>query len=391
MTTMYYDNSGGSKFSPRDLYDYWRVLRALSDESNGGILNAVKDKDGEWKVETKNAPVIRLGSAVNLPPENAFTSRENAVKGLRWLVSTLNDPYSKYLTREELREELQSKDDGFLGLGTTVEAPQRPSSNDKAQMTPLRTAKSGPATLSITRVANLPVVTAVAPNSPAERSGIVVGDRIVAVGMDSFLGMNCEAVKKKLATQYKAENYAGSPDLTIAKPLLSPGYDDTTAIFDRPWEENASPPKRIRGYRPSRVKITTASLVPFQVYSPMLQAHVVIPDSGETVHSKAAEEATFSGGNSICYYELLTESDTIFESAPGSQHQQPVGYIRLTRFSRLSTAGFVEAVTALEKLGAGSYIIDVRNNYGGVVQEAMLTASTMLRDPNTVLCYTLNR
>jgi len=32
----------------------------------------------------------------------------------------------------------------------------------------------------------------------------------------------------------------------------------------------------------------------------------------------------------------------------------------------------------------------VRNNYGGVIQESMLAASTLLRDPHTVLCYTLN-
>lgn len=45
---------------------------------------------------------------------------------------------------------------------------------------------------------------------------------------------------------------------------------------------------------------------------------------------------------------------------------------------------------ALEDAGAQSYIIDLRNNYGGVIQEAMLTASTLLRDPHVVLCYTLN-
>ena len=64
--------------------------------------------------------------------------------------------------------------------------------------------------------------------------------------------------------------------------------------------------------------------------------------------------------------------------------------IRLTRFSRSSTAGYLEAVRALEEAGAKSYIIDLRNNYGGVIQEALLTASTLLREPSTVLCYTIN-
>jgi C-terminal processing protease CtpA/Prc len=62
-----------------------------------------------------------------------------------------------------------------------------------------------------------------------------------------------------------------------------------------------------------------------------------------------------------------------------------VGYSRLTRFSRASTKGH-----ELESAGATSFIIDLRNNYGGVVQEAMLTASTSLRDPHLVLCYMMN-
>ena len=121
-----------------------------------------------------------------------------------------------------------------------------------------------------------------------------------------------------------------------------------------------------------------------------------------------SQVSMISGGNSICYYELLTPNDSIFSSIyskndfnPSTTNQEDqdldhdhdhdlVGYIRLTRFSRTSTSGYVEAVQALEKAGASSYIIDLRNNYGGVIQEAMLTASTLLRDPSTVLCYTIN-
>jgi hypothetical protein len=47
-------------------------------------------------------------------------------------------------------------------------------------------------------------------------------------------------------------------------------------------------------------------------------------------------------------------------------------------------------VQELEAAGATSFIIDLRNNYGGVIQEAMLTASALLRDPHSVLCYTMN-
>jgi hypothetical protein len=92
------------------------------------------------------------------------------------------------------------------------------------------------------------------------------------------------------------------------------------------------------------------------------------------------------GGDAIVHYATLSSNDSIFQ-----QHgSRPVGYIRLTRFSKASTAGYINAINSLEAAGVDSYIIDLRNNYGGVIQEAMLTASTLLRDPHSVLCYTLN-
>ena len=68
----------------------------------------------------------RLPSAdlATMPP-NAFSTREGAVKGLNWLISTLHDPYSQYLTKDQLLQELRASSDGFMGTGALVEAPQR--------------------------------------------------------------------------------------------------------------------------------------------------------------------------------------------------------------------------------------------------------------------------
>jgi len=146
-----------------------------------------------------------------------------------------------------------------------------------------------------------------------------------------------------LETKYLAENYGGYLNLTDAKPvklgvsLSSMGGRRTSAISKQ-----------------SRVKIATASINPYRV---------------------------ISGDSNVCHYKLLSANDSIFEAAltasPSNLPKQPatitakVGYIRLTRFSRASTAG---------SLGINSYSIDVRNNYGGVIQESMLTACTLLID-----------
>lgn len=312
INTMYYDNSGGAMFQPRDFYETFRTLRDISRGT----------KPADHKT-----------------PRISLETREGAVEGLKWLAASLQDPFSAYLTRDELKEELTvTGKEGFLGLGALVEASSsRPelalyypaTSNAKALMT-------------ATRVANLPVVSAIAPNSPAERAGLTVGDRIVSVGSERFLGYTREEVAKTLRTKYSAENYIGYPDLKIAKPVWR-----TLEIQDQSTNV-------VVGYRTSHVRLPTTSVEPF------------VPENG----------------NSIVQYSLI--KDSILSAS------SKVGYIRLTRFSRASTDGYLKAITELEAAGAESFIIDLRNNYGGIIQEAMLTASTLLRDPHAVLCYTMN-
>ena len=327
INTMYYDNSGGALFQPRDFYNVWLDVR------------------NSMRTTGQHAPSRR--SAAVVPTGLNMETREGAVKTLRYMISNLNDPFSSYLTREELRGELQKTGatNGFLGLGAIVEAPH------KANV-PLPIMTTMPVTnkqlLSTTKAANLPIISAVAPDSPAERAGLTVGDRIVAVGKDPFLGMTVERVSKALGnTKYETkENVPGYAYLTVAKPV---------------WASlEARPGDVVVGYRTSHVTIPTTTLTSFREHDQVR-------------------------GDSNVHYALLTSSDSILDQSPS-----PVGYIRLTRFSRAATAGYFKAVQELEAAGAQSYIIDIRNNYGGVIQEAMLTASTLLRDPHAVLCYTMN-
>ena len=364
--------------------------------------------------------------------------------------STLNDPYSKFLTREELLEERSTENinEGFLGLGMIVESYAQNKFSKNAQnigndqvWSPsllyttrvnygssnsiLLTNPPNPQTIisssssssnnnnniiAVTRADNLPIVIAVKPNSPAERSGIVVGDRIASVQNDKFIGLTQEEVSKKLNTRYNAENYAGYPEITVAKPIykdvIRTRYENNNIdpnsnqlLLEKSDASNNLSRGRIIGYRLSKARIPTSSLAPFRLYKSSSTAVNNLEDSLSLEASTSSPSTPIvAGGNSICYYQLLTPNDSIFNSLslgsnPSSstmKDDQLVGYIRLTRFSRSSTTGYLEAVRALEEAGASSYIIDLRNNYGGVIQEAMLTASTLLRDPATVLCYTIN-
>lgn len=384
--TNYYDHTGGFNFAPNDFFLQYKTLA----HSEG--------------------------------PQKYFTSRKNAVEGLKLLVDMIGDPYSKYLTRQELLNELSSNiNDSFLGIGAVVSVDATAMSlSSKKLSTPLcdvtglgillaSTGDCGggaPAKdaflkkslsnnmdlfagmFSPEQVLNLPVITAVEPFSPAERSGIVVGDRIVSVGSQSFLGLSSSNVAYKIKTTYSgAENYFGVLSAVIAKPVFK---EENKGDF---IEAHG---RRLIGYKQSHVKIITKSLEPF--------------DTRQAVNIHSTISTALSGGNSICYWQLLTPANSIvYISNTDSEYddgrhrssidhkiashdeKNSVGYIRLTRFSRLSTLGFVEAVQNLDNLGAKAYIIDVRNNYGGVIQEAMLTASSLLRDPKSLLCFTLNR
>ena len=281
INTMYYDHSGGAYFNPKDFFQNWRT----------------------WVKDTKN--------------EQSLSTRQGAIEGLRWLVAQLDDPFSKYLTRDEWRQEFTVRNEGFLGLGAMVEPPGDRYFFGSAPVTanvPIDMKKKDNL-LGAKQIENLPVVTALAPDSPAERAGLTVGDRIVAVAEDSFMGKTAQQVKQRLSQRYPAENYIGHPDLTVAKPVYAAAEEQEAIV----------------AYRPTRVRLATTAVQPFQI-------------------NKA--DNVVSGGDSIVHYELLTSQGSIFDRSA-----QKVGYIRLTRFSKASTDGYVKAVEALEQAGATSYII----------------------------------
>ena len=248
---------------------------------------------------------------------------------------------------------------------------------------------------------------AIAPDSPAERAGIVVGDRIAGVGSDKFIGMGRDEVVKRLDGVYiGAENYIGYPVLTVAKPVTRSvvdiganmnmdGIDIEKAAMIGGNDISGIPGKEeLLGYKLSKVRLPTASLKPYKPYKgPNVNdesAFISKASIEDNVYSlpgivpsasalTTAVKPILSGGDSVVHWELLTPDDSIFlkhkfgfeggdTMTSYKSTTDKIGYIRMTRFSRLSTAGYSKAIEELEQAGAQSYIIDVRNNYGGIIQ-----------------------
>eukprot|EP00980_Cylindrotheca_fusiformis_P006923 scaffold1442_cov128-Cylindrotheca_fusiformis.AAC.44 len=384
INTQYYDNTGGNKFVPYDFYRQWRSFRRTAMSTSSSSASST---NGEAATDAASYSPRDPIPPVTIPKGVSLDTRDGAVQGIRWLVGSLQDPFSKYLTREELEQELSlTGQDGFLGTGAIVEAPQQASDTIVSTSTsPQGLASSGSnfpsrpswwslpkyglhkkKVLSTVRVSNLPVITAVEPDSPAERAGLVVGDRIVAIGSKSLLGRTRQAVGQTLTKYNNNNNSLGQEaELTIAKPVYA-------------FPESSNP--LVIGYRPSRV-------------------HLLPTKSTESIpsyQSRNDQPALLLGGDSIVHYQLLSSSmGSIFDHLHSEQHGNnddgyKVGYIRLTRFSKASTNGYFRAIHELEAAGAESYIFDLRNNYGGKFQDALLLASTLIRDPHAILCYTMN-
>ncbi|MBW4511017.1 MAG: PDZ domain-containing protein [Scytonematopsis contorta HA4267-MV1] len=66
-----------------------------------------------------------------------------------------------------------------------------------------------------------------------------------------------------------------------------------------------------------------------------------------------------------------------------------IGYIRLTQFNANAPAELSQAISSLEKKGANAYILDLRNNPGGLLQ-AGIEIARMWLDKGTIV-YTVNR
>jgi carboxyl-terminal processing protease len=67
----------------------------------------------------------------------------------------------------------------------------------------------------------------------------------------------------------------------------------------------------------------------------------------------------------------------------------PIGYLRLTQFNANAATDLAHAIADLEKKGATGYILDLRNNPGGLLQSGIEVARLWL-DAGTIV-YTANR
>mgnify|MGYP000082411748 CR=1 FL=1 len=97
-------------------------------------------------------------------------------------------------------------------------------------------------------------------------------------------------------------------------------------------------------------------------------------------------------GEDVTEIELVRDRialNPVVAQLRSSAQELPIGYIRLSQFNANAVTELAHAINSLEKQGADAYILDLRNNPGGLLQAGIEIARLWL-DEGTIV-YTVNR
>ena len=202
--------------------------------------------------------------------------KEGAIKGY---IEGLDDPYTEYISKEEMKDYLEDTMGNFVGIG--IYMVKNTEANKVQVLAPIK-------------------------NSPAEKAGILPGDLIVAVDGVNYTGDDMSVVSNKIK-----------------------GEEGTTVTVEM-----------LRG----------------------------------------TETKTF---------ELKRENIKV-NPVEGKVLVNQIGYIEFSSFDEGTAKDFKAKYEELQKQGIKSLIIDLRNNGGGIVDEALEIAD-YIADKGSVLLYEVDK
>ncbi|XP_021776457.1 carboxyl-terminal-processing peptidase 2, chloroplastic-like isoform X1 [Chenopodium quinoa] len=208
-----------------------------------------------------------------------MNSREETYSAIRKMISTLNDPFTRFLEPEKLKNLRSGTQSSLTGVGISI----------------------GPTTFD--RSSTGVVVISAAPGGPASRAGILPGDIILAIDGTSTEGMGI----------YEAANILQGPDGSSVE-LTIRSKDELKHV----------------GLKRERVTLNP-------------------------VKSRLCE-------------------------MPGSAKDTPqkVGYIKLMSFTQNASDAVKEAIETLRSNDVNAFVLDLRDNSGGLFPEGIETAKIWL-------------
>jgi carboxyl-terminal processing protease len=98
------------------------------------------------------------------------------------------------------------------------------------------------------------------------------------------------------------------------------------------------------------------------------------------------------GQEGLLGFEIVRDRiplNPVYATLDRASSDRAIGYVRLSQFSANATQEVAHAIADLDKQGAQAYILDLRNNPGGLLQAGVEIARFWLNDSTIV--YTVNR
>ncbi|WP_314061855.1 S41 family peptidase [uncultured Vagococcus sp.] len=113
-------------------------------------------------------------------------------------------------------------------------------------------------------------------------------------------------------------------------------------------------------------------------------------DVVETIKGKKGTDVTLTILRGDETFDVtLTRDEIALETVKGTldETDKTVGYIEVKSFTKHTAEEFEEAVTALRKDGAKSFVVDVRNNPGGLLDQVAKMSSMFLKNGKTIVSF----
>jgi carboxyl-terminal processing protease len=230
----------------------------------------------DWEKELKN-------HLLTVSQQETVSQGQGALKDL---ISTLSDPYTRWVSEKEYQDFRVDSDGEIQGVGLLIASD--PQSGRVYVLSPIK-------------------------GSPAEKAGLRPGDEVISVNGSFMQGWDGEA-----AAQALRGKQGSSVDVEIARPYV-PGE----------------------------------------------------------VGGKLDEDARIQHKKFRLRRERVTLSP-VFATALHTDDEHTYGYIRLVNFSQKSADEMKKAVKQLIKDGSEGFIMDLRNNPGGLVTSALDVADLWL-------------
>ncbi|GJP41896.1 hypothetical protein CLOM_g1517 [Closterium sp. NIES-68] len=263
-----------------------------------------------------------------------MNNREQTYAAIRKMLASLDDPFTRFFEPGKFRSLKAGTQGELTGVGLELGF-----SPDGRQL----------------------VVVAPVPGGPADRAGVAPKDVILRVDGAAVEGLGLYDAAQRL--QGPADSQV---QLTVQRGEIKPAVQQRGR---QQQQQSQQEQQQELTFTLTRQKVSLNPVI-FRTCDLSRQASAVLLTSG------AGSAGSFGSNTSLV--TRTADSATGGLALAGGEEKVRVGYIRLTTFNQNSSSALKHALQQLSDEGATAFILDIRNNSGGLFPSAIEIAKMWL-------------